>query len=99
MVDSGHKNSLHFSEEYAIMSLQAISFYIMDDSQTLKNIEKKLSALVALTALSTFGTAEERSKIKPEIILSNTGLDNSEIAKILGKSLAAIQKTIQRAKK
>lgn len=71
----------------------------MDDSQTLKNIEKKLSALIALTAFSTFGTTEERSKIKPEIILSNAGLESSEIARILGKNLAAVQKTIQRAKK
>lgn len=71
----------------------------MDDSQTLKNIEKKLSGLIALTAISTFGTVEEKSKIKAEIILSNAGLENSEIAKILGKNLAAVQKTIQRAKK
>ena len=71
----------------------------MNESETLKNIEKKLSVLVALTALSTFGTAEEGSKIRPEIILSNAGLENSEIAKILGKNLAAVQKTIQRAKK
>ena len=71
----------------------------MDDSQTLKSIEKKLSALIALTALSTFGTAEEGSKIKPEVVLSNAGLENSEIAKILGKNLTAVQKTIQRAKK
>ena len=71
----------------------------MDDSQTLKNIEKKLSALVALTAISMFETTEEKSKIKPEVVLSNAGLENSEIAKILGKKLVAIQKTIQRAKK
>ena len=71
----------------------------MEDSQTLKNIEKKLSALVALTAISMFETTEERSKIKPEVVLSNAGLENSEIAKILGKNLTAVQKTIQREKK
>lgn len=71
----------------------------MDDSQTLKNIEKKLSALIALTVFSAFSTSEERLKIKPEIVLSNAGLENSEIAKILDKNLAAVQKTIQRAKK
>ena len=71
----------------------------MDDSQTLKNIEKKLSALVALTAISMFETTEEKSKIKPEVVLSNAGLENSEIAKILGKKLTAVQKTIQRSKK
>lgn len=71
----------------------------MDDSQTLKNIENKLSALVALTAISMFETTEEKSKIKPEVVLSNAGLENSEIAKILGKKLTAVQKTIQRAKK
>ena len=71
----------------------------MDDSRTLKNIEKKLSALVALTAISMFESTEEKSKMKPEVVLSNAGLDNSEIAKILGKKLTAVQKTIQRAKK
>lgn len=71
----------------------------MDDSQILKSIDKKLSALIALTTLSILGTAEERSKIKPEILLSNAGLENAEVAKILGKTLAAVQKTIQRAKK
>lgn len=71
----------------------------MDDSQTLRNIEKKLSALIALTVLSAFESVGERSKMKPEIVLSNSGLENSEIAKILDKNLATVQKTIQRAKK
>jgi len=71
----------------------------MDDSKTLKNIEKKLSVLIALTTLSIFKSSDKKLEIKPEIVLSNAGLDNVEIAKILGKSLPAVQKTIQRAKK
>jgi hypothetical protein len=71
----------------------------MDDSTTLKNIENRLSALIALTALSAFGTSEERKEAKPEVILSQAGLANSDIAKILGKNLPAIQKALQRAKK
>ncbi len=71
----------------------------MNDSQTLKNIEKKISILIALTTVLTFSTTQERSEMKPEIILSKAGLEKTEIAKILNKSLAAIQKTIQRSKK
>jgi hypothetical protein len=71
----------------------------MDDSATLKSIDKKLAALIAITAFSIFGDSDEKSRTKPEILLSNAGLENTEIAKILGKSLPAVQKSLQRAKK
>ena len=70
----------------------------MDDDKLLKSIDTKLSALIALTALSMMGS-EERSRTKPEVVLSGAGLENSEIAKVLGKNLATIQKSLQRAKK
>ena len=67
----------------------------MDDSKTLKGIENKLSALLALTALSLTGGAGEA---KLEVILRSAGLDVPEIAKILGKNEGAVRKVIQRAK-
>jgi len=70
----------------------------MDDSKTLKSIDNKLSALIALIALLVTSNAEERAEAKPEVLLSNVGLENSEIAKILGKKLGAVQKAIQRAR-
>ncbi len=71
----------------------------MDDSTTLKNIENRLSALIALISLSTFGTQAERDEAKPELILSRAGLPNAEIARLLGKNLPAVHKMLQRAKK
>jgi DNA-directed RNA polymerase specialized sigma24 family protein len=70
----------------------------MDDTKLLISIDAKLSALIALSALSLLGT-EERSRVKPEAVLSNAGLDTSEIAKVLGKNLSAVRKSLQRAKK
>lgn len=66
----------------------------MDDSQILKSIDKKLSALIALSALAL---ADGNAKI--EVVLHNAGLENSEIAKITGKKLTAVQKAVQRSKK
>lgn len=71
----------------------------MDDSTTLKNIENRLSGLIALMALSTFGDPKERQEAKPELILSRAGLSNAEIAKLLGRNLSAVQKVLQRANK
>jgi len=67
----------------------------MNDSETLKSIDKKLSSLISLLILSL----PENSKIKPEVILSSNGMDNKEIASILGKNLSAVQKSLQRSKK
>jgi hypothetical protein len=70
----------------------------MNDLETLRNIDKKLSALIALVSIN-LGDEEMRTNTKIEVVLHNSGLDNSEIAKITGKKLAAIQKALQRAKK
>jgi DNA-directed RNA polymerase specialized sigma24 family protein len=70
----------------------------MDDSKVLKSIDAKLSALIALTALSFLGS-EERSRVKTEVVLSEAGLESSEIARVLGKNLSAVQKSLQRARK
>ena len=72
---------------------------VIDDSKTLKNIEDKLSALLALISYLSFDNKDGKEEKKAEVILSEAGLENTEIAKILGKQLGAVQKTIQRAKK
>ncbi|OGH91246.1 MAG: hypothetical protein A2534_05120 [Candidatus Magasanikbacteria bacterium RIFOXYD2_FULL_39_9] len=71
----------------------------MEDLKILKNIDKKLSALLALSIASWFGSADEKLKTKPETILSTVGIETSEIALILGKKLDAVRKSIQRSKK
>jgi hypothetical protein len=71
----------------------------MDDSKRLASIDQKLSALIALTAASLFEKSGENTEVRLEVLLSSAGLDTGEIAKVLGKSLAAVQKTLQRAKK
>lgn len=67
----------------------------MDDSKTLKGIESKLSALLALTALSLSGKGKEA---KLDVLLKEAGLEVSEIAKVLGKKEGAVRKMITRAK-
>ena len=67
----------------------------MDDSKTLKSIEKKLTALLALTALFLSGKGKD---VKLEILLKGAGLEVTEIAKVLGKNEQAVRKMIMRAK-
>lgn len=68
----------------------------MDDSKTLKNIEKRLSAVIALLALSLPKT-DENTKV--EVLLKKVGLEISEIALMLGKNEPAVRKAIERANK
>lgn len=67
----------------------------MSDSKTLSSIEKKLSALLALTALSV---SDNGKGVKLEVLLKRAGLETAEIAKILGKKEQAVRKMIMRAK-
>jgi DNA-directed RNA polymerase specialized sigma24 family protein len=67
----------------------------MDDSKTLKGIENKLSALLALMALSL---SDKGKETKLDVVLKEAGLEVSEIAKVLGKKEAAVRKMITRAK-
>lgn len=67
----------------------------MDDSKTLKNIENKLSALIALTALTLPPSAKE---LRLEVLLKSAGLEVAEIAKVLSKNEGAVRKVLQRAK-
>lgn len=67
----------------------------MNDQDILQSINNKLSALVALAALSLSGEGRE---VKLEILLKNVGLEVLDIARVLGKQEGAVRKTIQRAK-
>lgn len=67
----------------------------MEDSKTLKGIENKLSALLALTALLLTGKG---ASTKLEVLLKSAGLEVSEIAKVLGKKEQAVRKMIVRSK-
>ncbi len=67
----------------------------MDDSKTLKGIENKLSALLALTALHF---SNKKNDTKLEVLLKEAGLEVNEIAKVLGKNEQAVRKMIMRSK-
>lgn len=65
------------------------------DKETNNDIEIKLRALLALTALQL---SEDKSKCrKIEEILCECGVRPDEIAKIVGKNEATVRKTLQRA--
>ncbi|KKR51739.1 MAG: hypothetical protein UT89_C0009G0006 [Parcubacteria group bacterium GW2011_GWE1_40_20] len=66
-----------------------------------KNIEKLLLAILALLVdrrESASKDGQEKSR-NIEVILADIGLSGPEIAKIVNKNLAAVQKTIQRGHK
>lgn len=69
----------------------------MNDSKTLEAIERKLTALLILT--NYYNTAEAERMGKLEVALDNAGIDRQEIALIVGKNKAAVDKVIQRSKK
>lgn len=72
----------------------------MNDIEILKQIDKKLSAVIAL--LSDYrerdGKRMDKNTIKTEVLLREAGLSAPEIAQLLNKNLGAVRKTIQRAK-
>lgn len=69
----------------------------MTESELLKNIEKKLNALIILTTHYNTPVPERSDKV--EVALDRIGIDRSEIALFLGKNKSAIDKSIQRSKK
>jgi len=72
----------------------------MSDAETLKSIDIKLSAVIVL--LSDYrergGRSMDNDGVKTEVLFKKIGLSPAEIAKLLNKSLAAVQKTLQRSK-
>lgn len=71
----------------------------MNNSEILKNIDKKLTSIIGLITLLIPGELLKKKNIKIELILKNSGFEIKEIAEILNKKYDAIQKTIERAKK
>jgi DNA-directed RNA polymerase specialized sigma24 family protein len=61
----------------------------------MEELVKYLRALVFLHAQSLNATEQPS---KPEVVLSRAGLNYIEIGQILGKTEAAVAKTVQRAK-
>ena len=53
----------------------------------------------ALVLLEVQRLTNNEDPVKPEVLLSRAGLNAREIAELLGKKLAAVAKTIQRAGK
>jgi len=68
----------------------------MEERQTLKNIEKLLSAITTL--LIEYREENSTKKPKIEVLLRKLGLDVSEIAKLTDKNPGAVRKMIQRSK-
>ena len=58
-----------------------------------------LAILVAEREERLNGTDEKNKPAKTEVLLANAGLTSGEIAQIMGKNVAAIQKAIQRGRK
>ena len=62
--------------------------------------DKALAGVLALLVAEREERLGEQEKPpRTEILLANAGLTAAEIATLLGKSLDAVRKTIQRAKK
>jgi len=71
----------------------------MDNTDILKSIDDKLSAVIALLSYQLDTTKEERPKSEVILSLANSTLNPTKIAKILGKKPDTVIKSINRAKK
>jgi len=67
-----------------------------DDDSNLRELAKYLKAnlLLQLRALSE----DEKSKVKPELLLYRAGFSRAEIAELLGKNYDAVKKALQSSK-
>ena len=74
----------------------------MDELESLKNIDRKLSVILALIIQDRYKKSEGNDKKSPkkvEILLAEFGFKAPEIARLLNKKTPAVQKIIQRARK
>lgn len=74
----------------------------MDNTETLKTIEKSLTAILMLLVEkreSELGKLDKDDSRNIEILLAEIGFNGPEVAKIVNKSLPAVQKAIQRGRK
>ena len=67
-----------------------------DDDSNLRELAKYLKAnlLMQLLALSD----DEKTKVKPELLLHKAGFSRAEIAELLGKNYDAVKKALQSPK-
>ncbi|HBB87597.1 MAG TPA: hypothetical protein DC047_08280 [Blastocatellia bacterium] len=63
------------------------------------NSSEMLKYTRALLLLEVYRLSKSDDSAKPEILLARAGLTAREIAELLGKNLAAVAKSIQRAGK
>lgn len=74
----------------------------MNESETLKNIEKSLFAILMILSemrdnmLKDVDTVKGR---KTDVLLAEAGFKGPEISRLLNKNLAAVQKAVQRGRK
>lgn len=74
----------------------------MDNPETLKNIERSLLAILTLIIESrevSLGKIDKKKSKSIEVLLADAGFKGPEVAKIVNKSLPAVQKAIQRGHK
>jgi hypothetical protein len=74
----------------------------MYEEDTLKNIEKSLSAILMVLIESRENSVkqdENGTLLKSEILLQNAGHSSKEIAVIMSKKVGAVIKTLQRSRK
>lgn len=67
-------------------------------SQPASDSDRLLAAILALLVAQRESAQPGPDDRKTEVILSDAGLSPAEIAAVMGKSLAAVRKTLQRAK-
>ena len=73
----------------------------MNEGEILKNIDNKLSAIIALIVdyRERDGKQVDKSVAKTEVLLKDAGLSAVEIARLTNKKVGAVHKMIQRSKK
>lgn len=74
----------------------------MDDKETLNRIEKSLTAILMLQVEkrdTELGRQNKDTAKNIEVLLAEIGFNGPEVAKIVNKSLPAVQKAIQRGRK
>jgi hypothetical protein len=62
------------------------------------HMDEVVKYLRALLAVQIQGLQQKEEREKIEVALSRAGLQHPEIAKILGKTVAAVQKAVSRSK-
>ena len=62
-------------------------------------MDELLRYMRALVLLSLNDIKEEEERQGPDVVLSRAGFTNPEIAQLLGRTAAAVQKAIERSRK